>query len=142
MIHVLAEELCAKLKPIYGPKINKLWAAYLTEDRQGRQEIEAVLNLMYVQATSEGLDKRRILLAPPPEDVAGGEYAVGEIIYNDQPCYSFGLRENELLQHCAIFGRSGSGKTNAAFVLLRSLLDRKKPFLIFDWKRNYGPSCR
>ena len=137
MMKMQIEEICAKLRPIYGPRIDRLWAAYLTEDRTGREEIEAVLRLLYVQATSEGLDRQRILLLPPPARTAEGDYQLGQVLYNGRPCYPFGLREGEILQHCAIFGRSGSGKTNAAFVLLEGLLKRAKPFLIFDWKRNY-----
>ena len=36
-----------------------------------------------------------------------------------------------------IVGMTGSGKTNLAFNLVRELELRKKPFLIFDWKKNY-----
>ena len=58
-------------------------------------------------------------------------------MYGDQEYYPFGLRENEWLRHVGIFGTTGSGKTNCAFILLWNLLKKKKPFLIFDWKRNY-----
>jgi len=37
----------------------------------------------------------------------------------------------------AILGRSGSGKTNIGFSILRTLVEHEKPFLVFDWKRNY-----
>ena len=36
-------------------------------------------------------------------------------------------------------GRSGSGKTNLVFALIGNLLRNRKPFLIFDWKKNYRP---
>ena len=32
---------------------------------------------------------------------------------------------------------SGAGKTNLTFQILRQLRERKKPFLVFDWKKNY-----
>ena len=131
------EELCARLKPIYGEKIDRLWAAYLTEDRDGRNEIEMVLNVLYARATSEEVGTHHILLRPPPKETAEGAYRLGQVVYNDQPRHSFGIRKKELLQHCAIFGRSGSGKTNTAFLLLSQLLENDTPFLIFDWKRNY-----
>jgi type IV secretory pathway VirB4 component len=46
-----------------------------------------------------------------------------------------------------IFGRSGSGKTNLAYLLVLDLVKAGKPFLVFDWKRNYRdllslPQCK
>lgn len=32
---------------------------------------------------------------------------------------------------------TGTGKTNLAFQILRELKKKHKPFLVFDWKRNY-----
>jgi len=49
----------------------------------------------------------------------------------------FGLREREWIQHVGVFGRSGAGKTNAGYLTLRELFRHGKPFLVFDWKRNY-----
>jgi hypothetical protein len=37
----------------------------------------------------------------------------------------------------AILGRSGAGKTNIGFMVLKGLKQKNKPFLVFDWKRNY-----
>ena len=37
----------------------------------------------------------------------------------------------------AILGRSGAGKTNLGFLILQKLQQKNKPFLLFDWKRNY-----
>jgi len=62
---------------------------------------------------------------------------VGMIHYGQEGFYPFGLREAEFIQHIGIFGRSGSGKTNLAYLLLRGLVQAGKPFLVFDWKRNY-----
>jgi hypothetical protein len=50
---------------------------------------------------------------------------------------SFGLNESELLQHLLVVGRSGSGKTNCSFIIIKEFLKKGKPFLVFDWKRNY-----
>lgn len=36
-----------------------------------------------------------------------------------------------------MFGRSGAGKTNVGFLILKQLQEKRKPVLIFDWKRNY-----
>ena len=34
-----------KLKPIIGKKADQFWLAFLAEDRQGKAELETVLNL-------------------------------------------------------------------------------------------------
>jgi len=60
-----------------------------------------------------------------------------KIIYNDEEKYDLGVRDPEMIQHLGIFGRSGSGKTNTVFNVILQLIKNKKPFLIFDWKRNY-----
>ncbi len=59
------------------------------------------------------------------------------MVYPGRDPTPFGLEAGELIQHLAIFGRSGAGKTNTVMVLLRALLERGVPFLVFDWKRNY-----
>jgi hypothetical protein len=80
---------------------------------------------------------KNVLLTPPPEEAADGEYLIGMVSYNEKILYPFGLREDELCQHVGIFGRSGAGKTNAGFILVENLLRKGKPMLILDWKRNY-----
>lgn len=62
---------------------------------------------------------------------------MGEVYYGLSPLHGFGLREGEWIQHVGIFGRTGSGKTNVGFLLVQDLIKEGKPFLIFDWKRNY-----
>lgn len=62
---------------------------------------------------------------------------MGTIHYGKNSYYEFGLKEDEFIQHIGIFGRSGSGKTNLAYRILQGLVKADKPFLVFDWKRNY-----
>lgn len=131
------EELCRKLRPILGKKADALYRAYLTEDYQGKRELMANLEILYAKILSKDLTEDKILLMPPEKEKVSGEYPIGKVIYNEKELYEFALKEDELLQHCVILGRSGSGKTNTAFVLILGLLYRKKPFLILDWKRNY-----
>lgn len=76
----------------------------------------------------------RLLLPPPPEAKSKGAFNLGTIRYTDR-LWPFGLSEGELLQHLAIFGRSGAGKTNLVFHLLEQFALRKVPFLFLDWKR-------
>jgi len=83
--------------------------------------------------------KGGILLPPPREVLSTGTYRLGRTLWLESEEGDFGLREQELPQHIAIFGRTGSGKTNVAFLLLQELLKKDKPFLIFDWKQSYRP---
>jgi hypothetical protein len=92
---------------------------------------------MAAQRLAETFESEQVLLKPPPQDMAAGQYPVGMIHYGKDGFYPFGLREDEFIQHIGIFGRSGSGKTNLAYLLLHGLTKAGKPFLVFDWKRNY-----
>ena len=66
-----------------------------------------------------------------------GEYEIGKVIYGDREWYPFGLHESEWLRHICIFGTTGTGKTNCAFIILWNLLKKGKPWLCLDWKRNF-----
>ncbi len=132
------ENLFKKLKPVLGEeKVNQLWLAYQTRtDPRSRSEILGRLQVLASKYLDENFD-RKVLLSVPPKEVITGEYPVGRVSYGEKEFYTFGFRENEWIQHIGIFGRSGSGKTNTVFVILWNLLKKQKPFLIFDWKRNY-----
>ena len=45
---MLVEDICVKLRPILGEKIDSLWRAYLVEDINGKREIEQILNMLYI----------------------------------------------------------------------------------------------
>lgn len=132
------ESLFRKLKPVLGEeKINKLWLAYQTRtDSKSRSEILGVLQVLASKYLDENYE-RKVLLSVPARDVIDGEYRIGRVAYGGKEFHHFGFREKEWIQHVGIFGRSGSGKTNTVFVILWNLLEKKKPFLVFDWKRNY-----
>lgn len=131
------KQLCRKLRPVVGPKIDKIWQAYLIEDHKGKEEIEEYLKLLSASVISEKLEKDEIFLFPPSKENAYGTYYVGNVLYNKRSLYPFGLREGEWIQHVGIFGRSGAGKTNLGFSIVSELVEKNKPFIIFDWKRNY-----
>lgn len=133
-----AEALFRKLKPIVGEeKMNRLWLAYQTRtDHKSRAEILGILQILAQKHLNENYD-RKVLLSVPSKDIIDGKYRLGKVIHGEKKYYPFGLREKEWIQHLGIFGRSGCGKTNTVFVILWNLLENKKPFLIFDWKRNY-----
>lgn len=127
------------MKPIYGEKIDRLWKMWHGEDAEGRQEIERIIHQLYMESLRKRVDDEGIFLDPPPADKVQGEYPVGCVLYHHALRDVFGLREDEWLQHVAVLGRSGSGKTNLVYLLIANLLQKRKPFLIFDWKRNYRP---
>jgi hypothetical protein len=95
----------------------------------------APLRWKYEQARANG----KILLSPPNPINSVGEYHLGDVVWNNQDVGPFGLYPSELPQHIGIFGRTGSGKTNCALVLLSQMIREKKPFLVFDWKQTYRP---
>jgi len=131
------EGLFRKLKPVLGKEIDALWLAYNTQtDARSRAEIVGILYSLASKYLDETFDKK-LLLSVPDKEIIDGEYRLGQVIYADEELHPFGLRENEWLRHVGIFGTTGSGKTNCAFIILRELCAKKKPFLIFDWKRNY-----
>lgn len=130
------KDICRKLKPVLGNKVDKLWFMYLVEDKKGKLEIESYLQMLYNKHVGY-LASENVVLEMPSRNVVRGEYLLGDAIFNGSSYEKFGLRENEFIQHIGVFGRSGSGKTNVAFQLLRSLKKKRKPFLVFDWKRNY-----
>ncbi|MBT3381176.1 MAG: ATP-binding protein [Lentisphaerae bacterium] len=118
-------------------KATRWWRAYQMEDAQGRKDIETAIQFRLEQAlgvTPLSLDHG---LSVPQQAEADGPYRIGTVMGGDRSFYPFGLRDDELIQHMAIFGRSGAGKTNTVALFLRRLAAQGKPFLIFDWKRNY-----
>ena len=131
------EEKIRKLRPIIGEKKAKsLWLEYSIYPEH-RRELEGIINALYEKHIAEQMQSGKIYLVPPSEEKVQGEYQLGTVHYGDKPYYHFGLREDDWIQHVGIFGRTGSGKTNVGFLIVDSLNKHNKPFLIFDWKRNY-----
>lgn len=130
------DELFQKLKPVLGEKIKALWLEYILNP-ESRQEVEGLLRALADKYLDQDFESKQILLQPPTREEASGEYPLGMVYYGRSPLYEFGLREQEWIQHVAIFGRTGSGKTNVGFLVIKNLLEKRKPFLIFDWKHNY-----
>jgi hypothetical protein len=131
------EEKIRKLRPIIGEKKAKsLWLEYSIYPEH-RRELEGIINALYEKHIAEQMQSGKIYLVPPSEEKVQGEYQLGTVHYGDKPYYPFGLREDDWIQHVGIFGRTGSGKTNVGFLIVDSLNKHNKPFLIFDWKRNY-----
>ena len=130
-------ETCRQLKPLIGRKADDYYLAYLAEDYRGKQELQVALELLAATILGTDVSEPQVHLSVPPSDVAAGDYGLGTVEYNGKLQHAFGLREDECIQHVAIFGRSGAGKTNTVFTIINAFIDQGKPFLIFDWKRNY-----
>jgi len=131
------EETCRKLKPLIGGQADRYLQAYLAEDSKGRTELRTAVELVAARLLGKKLDRAPMTLSAPPSELANGDFNLGQVMYAWKPLHPFGILEEEWIQHLAIFGRSGAGKTNTTLVLLDALRARGKPFTLFDWKRNY-----
>jgi hypothetical protein len=130
-------EIVERLRPTVGRQAEALWALYLASDRNEQRELETTLRLLDLKHNATAPGNGPPGLPPPEPGVLDGWLRLGEVRYPSAPPAAFGLQPGELIQHVGIFGRSGAGKTNTVLVLLRELLRKDIPFLIFDWKRNY-----
>jgi hypothetical protein len=132
-----ARELCRQLKPVIGTQADRIWMAYIVENEEGKAQITDYLELLAAKRFQGSLESQGPGLLPPGVDAAQGEYELGTVTYNEQNLYPFGLREQEMIEHVGIFGRSGAGKTNLGFLMVQQLVKAGKPVLILDFKRNY-----
>jgi hypothetical protein len=131
------KEALDRLRPTIQQRADILWALYISADRDTRQDLEQTIRLLDLQRNGTGPSSGPPPLPPPEPGVLAGWLRLGDVVYPNRNPTPFGLNQGELIQHVGIFGRSGAGKTNTVLCLIRSLLERDVPFLIFDWKRNY-----
>ncbi len=136
------DDICRYLKPFLGEKADWMWQAYQVADLQGRKQIEQYLRILSLRYLQESPGQPLSMFLPPPPEILKGGYPVGEVVHQGKVFGTFAIREDEWLQHTAILGRSGSGKTNLCYALLGTLLYKQKPFLILDWKKNYRALLR
>lgn len=108
----------------------------LEKDVRKRFEIENLMDLILAQNVP-GLQMEQILLPPPDKDLLCGDYPIGKVNYPNTSDAVFGIKEAEWIRHCGIFGKTGSGKTTLMVQIIKELCEQDKPFLIFDYKRNY-----
>ena len=133
------QELCRKLKPVMGRKIDRLWSAYLAEsDAGGKMDIEQTLELLAQKYLRTDYNIDRSPFPPPAKSFAcSGDINVGKVSYAGSQMYPFYLKSPRLKEHILIAGRSGSGKTNLTFVLMEGIMARGIKVLALDWKRGY-----
>jgi len=133
------EEICRKLKPLFGNKIDQLYMRYsVSSSLEEKNEIFQALSFLYQKNLNKLLDNQ-ILLEPPEKSEISGEYSLGDVVYSGKKLYTFGLNEKDWPRHVCITGMSGSGKTNFAFNILENFIGKDKPFLVFDWKKSFRP---
>jgi hypothetical protein len=133
------QELCRKLKPVMGKKVDRLWSAYLADsDADGKADIEQILELLALKRLGADYNADRSPFPPPARAfAASGDLPVGTVSYADRPLYPFSLKSPRLKEHVLIAGRSGSGKTNLTFVLMQGMMAQGIKVLALDWKRGY-----
>ena len=137
------EQKLRLLKPILPDAQWKgLRLQYLMEsDPRKQRDQENIMDMLLAQQFP-GLLTDEILLPPLEPDKLDGEYRVGEVVYGPESHGLFGVREAEWIKHCGLFGKTGSGKTTLAVHLIKQICNHDKPFLIFDYKRNYRDLLR
>lgn len=130
------EEKLRKLLPVKSQKADSVWKYFLSGKGRERDETDEIIDILLYQNIQKDF-RKKILLDPPAQEHCSGEYRLGAVIYPDRPYALFGLRENEWCKHVLIAGMTGTGKTNTVFQILKEFQRKGKPFLIFDWKKNY-----
>ena len=133
---IAVEDLLKKLEPQLGKRAEEMYRIYLLEDAKGRNEIHQYLSMLYDQTLTTPMQDK-IVLVPPPGDLAQGDMPIAVIQYADKDLYTFCLRKEELPMHVLVVGDTGSGKTNALYTIISNFIFHKIPFLIFDWKREF-----
>src|SRR3989338_9361288 len=126
MMELTAEEICRRLRPMLGSKIDKIYLRFaLSHSNDERLEMEHAFKIMYEKYLNTHLLSEKVLLEPPLKDEVCGEYPLGIVSYAEKEFYPFGLREREWIRHVCVSGMSGSGKTNLAFLIADNLMKKE-----------------
>ncbi len=124
--------LLNKFEPLLPEQTAKWRRALDIGDLKVKQLLEH--HIRHAAYKTLGDVRNRLLLSLPPHEKSRGTFHLGTTLY-EQPKWDFGLTSKELLQNIAIFGRSGSGKTNVAFSLMQQFVEKRVPFLFLDFKK-------
>lgn len=131
------EEKLRKLAAVDPALARAAWLTYLSGEQGEREQADDLTDVLLERVL--GKDYRKAIFLEPPETFrCEGSYRLGSVVYPPGRAYApFGLREDEWIKHVLITGMTGAGKTNLAFLILMVFREHGKPFLVFDWKRNY-----
>lgn len=88
------EDVFYKLRPVMGKQLDLLWQEYLVAEPPLRKTIEKVLRVQLARRLGETFESEQVLLKPPPQELASGEYPAGTIHYGRDGYYEFGLKED------------------------------------------------
>jgi|GEM_PF-4189267 len=131
------EEKLRRLAPLDPAGADRAWRLFLSGVGNECGEAEDLLDLLLFQAARKDY-RRAAFLDPPTPARCDGEYRLGVVTYPPGTPYAlFGLRCREWTSHVLIVGMTGAGKTTLAAHALRELRRHRRPFLVFDWTRNY-----
>ena len=133
----LFQARCRALRPILGRQADDFWTAYLFQDEEGREELEEQLNLLVNANLNRDVQNTTPIFHPPAQQEAQGDIFMGWVHYNEKDLCPFGLRPLELAQHTSFVGRTGSGKSNAGYLLAMNLTKAGIPWLCLDWKQSW-----
>ncbi|MBT4484012.1 MAG: hypothetical protein HOC71_10095, partial [Candidatus Latescibacteria bacterium] len=84
---MIVEDVCKKLRPIQGRKIDRLWQAYSIENTDGKRDIEQMLQILYTKTFPGGVLQDDSGLYPPPEKLVQGEYPIGTVTYANRDLF-------------------------------------------------------
>ena len=87
------QELCRKLKPVLGPKVDGLWRVYVADsDADGKADIEQTLELLAAKHLGTDYQPDRSPFPPPAREFAeSGDVPIGRISYGQRELYPFHL---------------------------------------------------
>ena len=130
--------LCQQLGPVLGARIDRLWQAHLaTTDHKRRADLEQMLELLAAKYLGKSFQPDREPFPPTAGSQASGDIPLGDVYYAGKRLGPFALNSDRLTEHALICGRSGSGKSNCAFVLMDGLLKTGIKVCALDFKRSY-----
>ena len=127
------EKLARWLRPLMPEQVDTWLKARDVADPETKATIDRHITMTAYRTFGD--IRQSMVLSLPPSKVTEKPLRLGRVLY-DRPRQAFGLSNAQLLQHTAIFGRSGAGKTNIVMHLFRQLIARNVPVLFLDWKRN------
>src|SRR5437016_2086956 len=96
--------LCRNLKPVLSPRADALWLAYMTADSpQSKRDAEVLIHLLTAKCLDHAVDEQNILLPPPAQAMAQGEFLLGNIRYGSQALYPLYLTRQNFIRQIGIY---------------------------------------